>query len=226
MAAAAPPAGPRLPEFPRTPPPGSSRPRAAGGAQSDALRLPVCRRRARGRADRRGDPGPSPPHNDTARAPEPASCRPAGPGVRSAPLRPRQAARAHRPRSRLQRRQPRLAVRRSPPSAAARRDDVVAAALAAPRGPADWLALPGAPRRPASQRAERSHWLAACVVLAAGDSRAPGSEPAARARAMERLQGVRAQLQAWERAFRRRHGRRPDQVRAGRGAGRGGRGPG
>lgn len=130
---------------PKTPPPGSSRPRAAGDPQCDALRLPdvMCPSKpvrrppgARGRSARRRAPGPSPtprtnhpvpaPASRAAapQAPVPALCGQAGPGAHAAPLHLRPAARAHQPHSRCHRHRPRLTVRGAPPSASARRDDV------------------------------------------------------------------------------------------------------
>lgn len=141
----------------------------------------------------------------------------ARPGVGAVPLGPQPAARAHPPSGRLHLRQPRRA-----PSAAprpARRDDVVAPHWPPLQGPADWLPRPGggsdAPPPTAPLAAGRR-------CLGAGDTRGArrgvlGAEPAGPARAMERLRDVRAQLQAWERAFWRQRGRRPVQVLGARG---------
>lgn len=78
-------------------------------------------------------------------------------------------------------------------------------------------AAPWQPRRPAPDGAKRHHWLAAGVRSRREICGARDSEPVGRASPMERLRDVRMQLQAWERAFRRRHGRRPGKVRAARG---------
>lgn len=92
--AAAPSRRPAAPGFsPKTPPPGSSRPRAAGDAQCDALRVPdvICPSQpvppptppgTRGRSARRRAPGSSPPRGRTARVPLP-------PPGRRRPKRPR-----------------------------------------------------------------------------------------------------------------------------------------
>lgn len=233
--ATAPSRRPAAPGFsPKTPPPGSSRPRAAGDAQCDALRVPdvICPSQpvpARGPRSlcptqgsrffptpRTNGPGPAPASRAAPpQEPAPASCGQAGPGAHAAPLPLRPAARAHRPHSCCLRHRPRLTVRGGrpgPPRAAMTYPPPIGRPARTPLigcpgsgcRAAPPPTLPGAPigRRPASPSRRE-------IRGARGR----------RSSAMERLRDVRERLQDWERAFRRRSGRRPGQVRAARGRG-------
>lgn len=195
--AAAPSRRPAAPGFsPKTPPPGSSRPRAAGDAQCDALRVPdvICP----------SQPVPPPPRPGPEVAlpdaglqvlPHPADERPgsrsrlpggAAPSARARFVRPGRAGGARRPapspaggpRSPAPQPLPPPPAPphrpRRPPRASARRDDVSATHWPSRQDPTDWLSRQRLPSRPASDPAGCPHWPTAGVALAAGDSRGPG----------------------------------------------------
>lgn len=192
----------------------------------------VSRRRPRTASRPRGGARPDPSSSRRV-APGPEPCSPGGdwgrptappPEWRARVLRPGRAGSA-RPRS-VPAGSPRSPARQQPPPPSApprpaprpaRRDDVASPHWPSLQESGDWLPqLRVGPDAP-PPTAPSSHWLPAGGVPAAGESRGAERRPRAGPARMERLRDVRAQLKAWERAFRRQHGRRPVQVRAARG---------
>lgn len=197
-------AGPQCPAFPEgapAPPPG------LGAALAPTPPPPGASPQGPSRAARVGTRPTAPPPEWRARVLRPGRAGSARP--RSVP--------AGSPRSPAPQQPPPPSAPPRPAPRPARRDDVASPHWPSLQESGDWLPqLRVGPDAP-PPTAPSSHWLPAGGVPAAGESRGAERRPRAGPARMERLRDVRAQLKAWERAFRRQHGRRPVQVRAARG---------